>query len=286
MMGLEESAIDSNTSYMCSGEYVLNSYFTYGCWKKLGHGRLKLKRAIAESCDVFFYNLGLALGIAKMEYYSAILSLGVPTGIDLPNEKSGVYPSREWKRRVHKAEWYPGDTINLSIGQGFLTTTPLQAAVMIGSIFNGGKVFKPHVVKSILNNKNRVKEEVEPQLVHQISISNNTRQQISEGMVEAVYTFGGTARRAALKEVKVAGKTGTAQVASMKITKAYEERKQEIPEKYKDHAWFTGVFPAENPKYVIVVLAENAGGGGAVAAPIAAEVIKKVVEKGYLQENK
>ncbi len=149
LAGYEEKAITPETSHKCSGTFNLNSSFSYRCWKRTGHGKMKMQEALAQSCDIYFYNLGLSLDIDKMEYYSKLLSLGEYTGIDLPNEKRGLYPSRKWKKETRGEIWYPGDTVNTSIGQGYMTATPLQIAVMMSGVFNGGKIYKPRILKGI-----------------------------------------------------------------------------------------------------------------------------------------
>lgn len=283
LAGLEENAVDRSTSFNCSGTFYLNSTFSYRCWKRTGHGKVNLRRALAESCDVYFYNLGLQLDIDKMEYYSKILSLGELTGIDLPNEKRGVYPSRLWKMQERKELWYPGDTVNTSIGQGYMTATPLQIGVMMSGVFNGGKIYKPRIIKAIGDQANDSVENIESELKHQIHISGNIRKAIMSGLIDAVYKQGGTSTRARINNMLIGGKTGTAQVVSAKITDRYKNG--EIPEEYRDHAWFTGVFPAREPQYAVVILVENGGGGGASAAPVGGAVIKKMLEMGYVSED-
>lgn len=280
LAGYEEKAVTPDTTYKCLGTFRLNSYFSYRCWKRSGHGKVNMQEALAQSCDIYFYNLGLVLDIDKMEYYSKILSLGEYTGIDLPNEKTGIYPSRKWKKAARGDIWYPGDTVNTSIGQGYMTATPLQIGVMMSGVFNGGKIYKPRILKGIIDQKTGEYIEKESELKHQIYVSKEIQENIMAGLIDAVYKRGGTSGRARVKEMKIGGKTGTAQVVSAKITEKYE--KDEIPEEYRDHAWFTGVFPAREPKYVIVVLAENSGGGGASAAPIGGNIIKKMLDMGYV----
>ncbi len=284
LAGLEEKIVDPKTTFKCLGTFHLNSYFSYRCWKRTGHGVVNLQQSIAQSCDIYFYNLGLALDIDKIEYYSKMFSLGEYTGIDLPNEKTGIFPSRQWKKAVTKDIWYPGDTVNTSIGQGYMTSTPLQIGVMMSGVFNGGKIYEPRIVKGIIKQETGEYIEKEPVLKHQISVSKDIRDTIMAGLIDAVYKQGGTSRRAAVKEMKIGGKTGTAQVVSAKVTEKY--KKDEIPEEYRDNAWFTGVFPAREPKYVVVVLVENGGSGGASAAPIGGLIMEKMLSMGYVTPDK
>ena len=178
----------------------------------------------------------------------------------------------------------PGDTVNTSIGQGYMTSTPLQIGVMMSGVFNGGKIYKPRIVKGIFKQDTREYVEIEPELKHQIEVSKDIRDNIMAGLIDAVYKSGGTSRRAAVREMKIGGKTGTAQVVSAKVTERY--KKNEIPEEYRDNAWFTGVFPARDPKYVVVVLAENGGSGGTSAAPLGGQIMQKMLEMGYVTPDK
>lgn len=280
LAGFEEKTVDAKSTYKCLGTFHLNSYFSYRCWKRSGHGSVNMQEALAQSCDIYFYNLGLALDIDKIEYYSKLFSLGEYTGIDLPNEKTGVFPSRQWKKQAIGDIWYPGDTVNTSIGQGYMTSTPLQIGVMMSGVFNGGKIYKPRIVKGIRKRDTNEYVEKEPELKHQINVPKEIRDNIMAGLIDAVYKRGGTSRRAAVNEMKIGGKTGTAQVVSAKVTERY--KKDEIPEEYRDNAWFTGVFPARDPKYVVVVLAENGGGGGTSAAPLGGQIMEKMLDMGYV----
>lgn len=284
LAGYEEKTVDPKTTFKCLGTFHLNSYFSYRCWKRSGHGNVNMQEALAQSCDIYFYNLGLALDIDKIEYYSKLFSLGEYTGIDLPNEKTGVFPSRKWKKAAIGDIWYPGDTVNTSIGQGYMISTPLQIGVMMSGVFNGGKIYKPRIVKGIFKQDTREYVEIEPELKHQIEVSKDIRDNIMAGLIDAVYKSGGTSRRAAVREMKIGGKTGTAQVVSAKVTERY--KKNEIPEEYRDNAWFTGVFPARDPKYVVVVLAENGGSGGTSAAPLGGQIMQKMLEMGYVTPDK
>ena len=159
-----------------------------------------MQEALAQSCDVYFYNLGLSLDIDRMEYYSKILSLGEYTGIDLPNEKTGIYPSRKWKKAARGDIWYPGDTVNTSIGQGYMTATPLQIGVMMSGVFNGGKVYKPRILKGIIDQNTGEYTEKESELKHQIYVSKEIQDNIMAGLIDAVYKQGGTSGRARVKQ--------------------------------------------------------------------------------------
>lgn len=281
LAGLKEGVITPDTSFKCTGSYRLNSEFVYNCWRRSGHGEMNLRRALAESCDVYFYNLGRILEIDKIQEYSNFFSFGYTTGIDLPNEKAGFFPSKEWKSLMKKEAWFPGETVITSIGQGYMNVTPLQIGVMMAGIFNGGKVYKPYVVNKIESNVDGSVVEIKPELIREMDIPAEMSKAIMDGLVDAVYTKRGTSQRAKISEFTIGGKTGTAQVVSMRRTENMDDK--DIPENWRDHSWFTGIFPAEKPRYVVVVMREHGGGGGASAAPIGGKVIKKMMELGYVK---
>ncbi len=276
LMALKEGVVNKDTKFLCTGEMKYGN-FTYRCWKKSGHGETNLNKGISESCDVYFYNVGLKLGIDTISKYAKTFGLGHKTGIDLPNEKNGFFPDRKWKKKVKKTIWYPGETIITSIGQGYMTTTPLQIAVMLSGIFNGGDVYKPRVVKYIGDDL------IKPKKSASFKVPLWIRKSILKGMVDVVYGEHPTGFRAKVDSVKVAGKTGTAQVVSMKKIKHFN--KDNIPEKYRDHAWFAAVFPADNPQYVVVVMVEHGSSGSRGAAPIAGAIINKMVDLGYADKD-
>ena len=283
LAGLKEGVVTPNTVFRCTGSYRLNSNFSYNCWKKGGHGDVNLRKALSASCDVYFYNLGRLLEIDKIHEYSDFFSLGRQTGIDLSNEKAGFFPSREWKLKSRGEAWFPGETIITSIGQGFMTATPLQVGVMMSGIFNGGKVYKPRIADRIEDNEGKKIANIDPVLLRSMDIPEEIRRYIMGGLVDSVYERGGTSSRARVSKVTIGGKTGTAQVVSLKKTEDMKE--EEIPENWRDHSWFTGVFPAENPEYVVVVMVEHGGSGGKSAAPVGGDIIKKMLELGYVSKN-
>lgn len=280
LAALNEKVIDTKTEFLCPGEMKYGN-FTYKCWKKGGHGIVNLNKAIAESCDVYFYNVGLKLGIDKISEYAKIFALGKKTGIDLPNEKSGFFPDRNWKKRRFKQPWYPGETIITSIGQGYMITTPLQIAVMFSGMFNGGNIYAPKLVKSVESIEGI--ENISPELKRSFKVPDWIRKELLQGMIDVVYSKHPTGYRARVKGVLVAGKTGTAQVVSLKKTENYD--KDKIPEKFRDHAWFGSLFPAENPKYVVVVMVEHGGSGSKAAAPLAGALINKMLDLGYVSRR-
>lgn len=278
---LSEKVITGDTTFMCDGELKYGD-FSYRCWKRAGHGEVNLKKAISESCDVYFYNVGLILGIDTISRYASYFSLGRNTGIDLPNEKKGVFPSRQWKKNIVGQIWFPGETIIASIGQGYISVTPLQLTNMLSGIFNDkGRVFAPKILHSILDTQGE--SPIEPKITNVLTYNDSVRKSILDGMKEAVYGKSGTSYRAKVENVTVAGKTGTAQVVSLKKTEHYDEDK--IPEKYRDHSWFGAVFPAEKPKYALVAMVENGGSGSQSAAAFAGAIINKMVDLGYVSHR-
>jgi len=277
---IEEGKVEKDDTFRCDGIFRYGSY-EYSCWKSYGHGDVDLKRSIVESCDIYYYNVGLKLGIDLINEYAKNFYLGRKTGIDLPNEKQGLFPDRNWKKQAYSQPWYPGETIITSIGQGYINVTPLQMAVMLSGIFNGGNIYKPSVVKGIGSGDNFQPKKVE--LIGKVPIHESTRKILLEATFEAVYGERGTAYRARVNDIHIGGKTGTAQVVSLKKYEKYEDDK--VPERFQDHAWFGGVFPVENPRYVIVSMIEHGGSGGRSAASAAGAVINKMVKMGYVSDR-
>ncbi|MFO7717845.1 MAG: penicillin-binding protein 2 [Desulfohalobium sp.] len=248
---LHEMGVDPRKEVYCNGAYTLGNR-TFRCWKKEGHGDVDMRKALVESCDVYFYKLGQELGVETISEYAKLWGLGEKTGINLPQEKSGLIPSREWKRRQRGARWQGGDTVNMSIGQGSTLTTPLQIATMLGGLLNEGTLVTP----SLLHNS-PVKEG------GQMPLSPQERQRILQYMVDTVDSRRGTARRLQSKGVTIGGKTGTAQVVKL----VDPEDDEEILYKYRDHAWMASFGRYEDQTYVVVTFIEHGGSGGATAGP-------------------
>ncbi|NCO23667.1 MAG: penicillin-binding protein 2 [Candidatus Infernicultor aquiphilus] len=252
---LEEGVTDRKRKIYCSGTYKLaDKVFT--CWKKSGHGSLNVIDAIANSCNVYFYTIGNELGIERLNKYIRKFGLGEKVGIDLPSEAIGTIPSAEWKEREFKQIWFPGDTINLSIGQGYLLLTPLQIHSVICAITTEGRIYRLHLVKKIISPDGKIVKEIEPEIYKKVDISSPSFQTTKEGLRETILK--GTGWRANVKELSIAGKTGTAQNPQGET-----------------HAWFIGFAPYENPEVCITVFLENGGEGGEVAAPIARAMLEK-----------
>lgn len=269
---LAEKIIKPESTIFCPGHFRLGKR-DYRCWKKRGHGDMNLHDALVQSCDVYFYTLGHRLGINNLAKYATKLGLGELTGIVLKGEKSGLVPSKQWKKKFKNEPWYPGETISASIGQGYNLVTPLQSARMISTIASGGLLVRPYLVKRIEDYDGRLIQEFFPEVIKKIKIEPEVLRNIKEGLRGVVHEAHGTGRRARLKNVIVAGKTGTAQVVAMKDSEEIDPE-EETPYSHRDHAWFVAFAPYENPEVAVSVIIEHGGHGGATAAPIAGGILK------------
>lgn len=263
---LESGEMDSHTTFYCPGGGVFYGRY-FRCWEKKGHGNVDVHSAIVRSCDVFFYNVGMKLGIDKMAEYSTAFGLGVKTGIDLPNEQPGIMPSEQWKQKTFHQKWYAGETISVAIGQGAMTVTPLQVAYSVGGIASGGQFQRPHLVK--WDDLQELGRALPDPVLRHVALSDETVVAVTDGMYGVVNEGGGTGGRARIQGVDVGGKTGTAQVASLQTAK-----QGDLP----DNAWFVGLAPRRNPEIVVAVLYQH-GLHGYLAAPIAKAVIKAYFDK-------
>lgn len=268
---LQEGLLDPDEKLFCGGSYRLGKS-VYRCWKKWGHGWIDLHKGLAQSCDVYFYQVGKSLGIDKIAVYANKMGFGTRSGLDLPHEKPGLIPTRQWKLKRWHVPWQAGETISTSIGQSYVLVTPVQAACMISSVFNGGKLFRPRLTKRVHTPEGQDIQEFHPSERWDLGIDAEYLDLVKKALVGVVNEPHGTGGKARLEQVIVAGKTGTAQVVSMpKGEKSGDEK--DIPERYRDHAWFVAVAPAWDPKIAVAVVVEHAGHGGSVAAPIAKEII-------------
>jgi penicillin-binding protein 2 len=275
--GLESGIINPDTQMTCTGIYSFGDR-DFRCWKEGGHGTISLHQAIVESCDIYFYQVGLKVGVDLIAQYANEFGLGRITGVSLPHEKSGIVPSISWKKRSSGVQWYSGETLSLAVGQGYLNATPIQLLSLISTIANGGKVYLPQVVEKVENIYGSVLKEYPPIEIGKVNVSEKTLHIIREALMGAVNEPHGTGWACALKEAKVAGKTGTAQVVRMPqdFMKGDMEK---MPLKFRDHAWFVAYAPFEDPRISIAVIVEHGGFGATAAVPIA----KKVIEK-YLSD--
>ncbi len=272
LAGLAKGVIDEDTVFYCPGHYRFGNR-TYRCWKHSGHGPVNLKKAISQSCDVYFYQVGQRVGVDGLAEFARKLGLGKKTGVEMEHEKSGLVPTKEWKLRVKKKKWQEGETLSIAIGQGFDLVTPLQMCVMTATIANGGKVYRPQLVEKVIDPEGNIVENFKPEIVNELVGLDRFFKLIREGMEEVVQGKRGTARRVAIKNLRIGGKTGTAQV--VKIAQYRHLKEANIPYRYRDHAWFTCFAPAEKPEIAVTVLVEHGLHGGSGAGPIARAVLKE-----------
>jgi penicillin-binding protein 2 len=287
--GLAEGVIDVNTHLYCGGIMWLPNRFypedpslaqPFYCWThKYGtsHGSLSIISALAQSCDIFFYQVGggyrtnfQGLGEERLGYYAELFGLGSQTGIDLPGETAGLVPTRKWKRINYSESWVTGDTYNMAIGQGFVLVTPLQMLNAVSAIANGGTLYRPQVVHEVIDSEGQIVQAFAPDVIRQLPISPDQIEIVRQGMRAAVAP-GGTATAAALRAVSVAAKTGTAEFF-------VDRNKDGLPDRDREgnmptHAWFIGFAPYDDPQIALVVFVYGGGEGSAVAVPIAGEIL-------------
>ncbi len=273
LAGLEEGIIDPEETINCKGYFFLGRH-RYNCWKKYGHGDMNLHSALVESCDVYFYQMGKRLGVDKIAQYAKKFGLGQQTGFEAGQEKEGLIPTRDWKLMKIGIPWQEGETISVSIGQSFLLVTPIQAATLISSVFNGGIIYKPQITKWIGSSEEKKTYGFSPQVTGKLNFSPEHMEMIKNALIDVVNGPRGTGRRARHNSCTVAGKTGTAQVVGLKKNTAPDSSKEEMPVHHRDHAWFVAVAPVQDPKIAIAVIIEHGGHGGSAAAPIAGDMIR------------
>lgn len=277
LAALESNSKSPDEREFCTGEFALpGSERKYRCWRRRGHGWMDMESGVAQSCDVYFYSLALTLGIDRIHSFLTRFGLGGATGVDLPGEKTGLLPSREWKRRVRRESWYPGETLNIGIGQGSLTTTPLQLAQITARMAMRGAGFRPHMVHALEDPATGTLIPVEPEALAPIELRDPADwDRVVHAMEQVAHLPGGTAYRAFHDApYRVAAKTGTVQVAAMSQEEKEAPKQEDVAEHLRDHALFIAFAPADAPRIALAVLVEHAGGGGgAIAAPIARQVM-------------
>ena len=232
----------------------------FRCWKKGGHGSEDLVHSLIDSCDVYFYLMGDRMGIDKIEEFAKACGFGRPTGIDLPHEKSGLVPSRDWKRRRFGRPWTRGETYNISIGQGYTLVTPVQVAVFVSALLNGGDLLKPQLV-----------DDATREVRGRVPAKPETLKFVVEAMRRTAN--GGTAKVVGRKDADMGGKTGTAQVVKLKMAAGDRRLKMsEMEYAQRDHAWIATWGVKDGKSYVVIVMVEHGGGGSSVAGPVARKV--------------
>ncbi|SNS20060.1 peptidoglycan glycosyltransferase [Humidesulfovibrio mexicanus] len=252
--GLHYGVVDPKDTVTCTGEVALGSH-VFRCWKHSGHGTVDMRRALVESCDVYFYRLGMKLGVDRMSAFAKACGFGSPTGIDLPHEKGGLIASREWKLKRFGVRWTKGEDLNMSIGQGYTVTSPLQVARYIAAVLNGGKLLKPSLIKG------------EPATVTgQIPLTPQQAELVKQAMVATVEDPRGTCHRVLTPGVVVGAKTGSAQV--VRLTEELRRMGDSVPYKYRDHAWMAGFGEQGGKRYVVVAMVEHGMHGASGAGPV------------------
>jgi penicillin-binding protein 2 len=263
LAGLEQGIIDTETTVTCNGGVNLYGH-RFHCWKEGGHGKVNLREAIQHSCNTYFYLLGQKLGLQEIAHFARQLGLGVPVGIDLLGEASGLVPSEEWKRQVRGEPWYPGETISLAIGQGPILVTPIQLARAVGIIATG-RTPRLHLLKGDSQQGSTAgRELLSP------AFAPENLQTIRDAMWSVV-NEGGTGQGARLANYQVSGKTGTAQTISLSTR---EQLSESEAESFESNAWFVGFAPRDNPEIIVAVIVQRGGGGGTTAAPVAREIFR------------
>lgn len=277
LAALENKVIHPHKKFYCGGKITIGNH-DFHCWKHGGHGMLDLEDALMHSCDVYFYEIAQQIGAEKIIEMAKRLGLGAPVEIGIKGEREGLLPTNEWKKKRFNDSWRTGDTVNLSIGQGFLTTTPMQLAFMTAQIANGGKKIKPHLIQGMGLNEAK-----------SLGLKQSNLNLIKRGMNKVVNYEKGTAYRSRINVngEKMAGKTASTQVRRIsKKERAKGIIKQEdLPWKYRDHGIFAAFAPVQNPRFAIVVMIEHGGGGSSSAAPVAAKILAETL-KLYPKQSK
>jgi penicillin-binding protein 2 len=266
---LEEETIPPGQTLSCGGSWTVGNR-AFRDWKKEGHGPVDLHKGLVQSCDVYYYQLGQRLGIDQIAKHARNLGLGEKTGIALDDEKPGLIPDTEWKKRRYNQPWYPGETPSAAIGQGYITVTPLQMANLMAIIGNGGTRYRPWFVSKVVSLDGSVIQEYGPEKLGTAPLKESTVAFLRNTLRDVVSA--GTGGSAKSQMVSIGGKTGTAQVVEMKG--AYLKSEQ-LAYAIRDHAWFVAYAPTENPEIAVAVLVEHGGHGGSAAAPLAKSVIEK-----------
>ena len=272
---LEEKLIDRNSTAYCNGYYKFGNR-RYQCWNRHGHGEVNVVDSLEESCDVFYYQIGEKISVDTLADYARGCGLCQATGIALAHERRGLIPTAAWKKKRFREAWQGGETLSISIGQGFNLVTPLQMAVFTAAVANGGTLYRPHIVNNIQSDDGTVLKENEPEIVGNLPASKETLALVKKGLFKVVQGDRGTARRIRIKGVDIAGKTGTAQVFSRKKGEKFENEK--LARKFQDHAWFVAYAPAENPQIAISVIVEHGAHGSTAAAPVAGKLIRQYLK--------
>ena len=276
LAGLEEGVIDDQTTMNCPGYYRFGNR-VYRCWLKGGHGKVDIIKAVEESCDVFFYQVGDRLGVDRLAWYAKAFGLGSPTGIFLDHEAHGLIPTAAWKQKRTGIPWQKGETLSIAIGQGFNLATPLQMAVLAAAVGNGGNRYQPMILDRIQSADGEILQKNKPRLKGKLPISPANLDLVRLGLWKVVNGEKGTARGSRMADIDLSGKTGTSQVVSRKEDEELAE--EDVPIHLRAHAWFVAYAPSEQPTIAVAVVVEHGEHGSGAAAPIAREMIKTYLRK-------
>jgi penicillin-binding protein 2 len=276
LAALEEGLIDADTRVSCPGHYDFGDR-RFHCWRRGGHGAVNLERSLMESCDVYYYDIAQRVGIDKIAEMGRRLGLGIRHDLPMSAIAEGNMPDRAWKTRVHAADWRIGDTINASIGQGYVLTSPLQLAVMTARLATGRAV-TPRLIKSIGG------RDVPIDPAPELGLGAQNLAKIQSGMFAVMNSANGTARgsRVVDETMSMCGKTGTSQVRNISVAERASGvvRNEDLPWNRRDHALFVGYAPAAAPRYAVAVVVEHGGGGSTAAAPIARDALLAAMTGG------
>jgi penicillin-binding protein 2 len=267
LAGLQNNTINDSTTVNCAGSYKLGTS-TFKCWNKKGHGSTSLRKSLRESCDVYYYQLGEKLGVDKIAAAAQAFKLGSPLGIELLNERSGLIPTAEWKQKRFGKRWFHGETLSVAIGQGAVLLTPIQLASMMATVANEGTIYRPRLVKKIVDADGKTIRETKTEIIGTASFPKESYRLVKQGLLAVVNEPGGTGAMARLYDVKVAGKTGTSQVVKLRDSRGG------TPYQYRDHALFVAFAPFEKPEIAVAVVVEHGEHGGSAAAPIAGRMLR------------
>ncbi|MDZ4225086.1 MAG: penicillin-binding protein 2, partial [bacterium] len=270
---LQEGVVTPDEKIHCGGGLHFGNRL-FRCWRAGGHGMVDYFRSLVASCDVYYYTMGLRLGVDRLARYARAFGLGAPTGIDLPDEKGGLIPTSEWKLKYRKEPWHEGETLSIAIGQGYDLMTPLQGAVMVSTAVNGGKPIRPYLVAGSTDTTTGEESlfplKPPPERKDAAALDPKILERVKAAMTGVVENSEGTAHRLSALKIPMGGKTGTSQVVSLgKVCRGNA---------CQDHAWYVAFAPVENPKIAVAVFVEHGGHGSSAAAPLAGELIKTYLE--------
>lgn len=269
---LEEGVINPEASISDPGYFPFGNR-SFRDWKEGGHGAVNFHRAIVISCDTYFYQLGPKLGVDRIAKWARAFGLGEKSGVALDDERGGTIPDTAWKMKRYRQPWFPGETVSVAIGQGYVTVTPLQLANMMAAVANGGKLYRPRIVSKVESVDGAIVRDYGPELIRKIELKPDTLKRVHAALADVVKAGTGGMARSTL--VEIAGKTGTAQVVEMK---GGYVKSQQLTYFNRDHAWFVSYAPVDSPQIAIAVLVEHGGHGGDAAAPMAKKVYEKFIE--------